>query len=179
MGPKWSPSVPSRADRARSRRLATRNSPQGRAQGGRSGGRCRRAFRRTTGDGRGAASVSPTRGLQLNSARPIGTCGSRGGPSASKEIYVKKRLVTSLVLAVLACTLVPSLATAADVYESYTKVGRVTISDSGRYDVYESYHKIGYVKSGYSGRWDVYQGYSKAGYVKPGYSGRWDIYEGY
>jgi hypothetical protein len=93
--------------------------------------------------------------------------------------FMKKHLAVLLVVISAAVVCVPSVASAADVYESYGKIGRVTASYGGRYNVYEGYQKVGYVKASYGGRWDVYEGYRKLGYVKSSYGGRWNIYEGY
>ena len=96
----------------------------------------------------------------------------------SSAVMKRSRLLV-VGLALLSLLLVPSVASAADVYEGYARVGSVNPSYSGRYDIKLGYSKAGYVKASYAGRWDVYEGYSKVGYVTRSYGGRWDLYSGY
>jgi hypothetical protein len=90
-----------------------------------------------------------------------------------------KRWIAVLVITASAFAAVPAIASAADVYEGYSRVGSVSANYSGRYTIRQGYYQAGYTTPSYGGRWDVYEGYSKIGYVTRSYGGRWDIYEGY
>lgn len=94
------------------------------------------------------------------------------------KLITLKQFRRTFVVAALALMLVPALASAADVYEGSSRVGKVNASYGGRYDISSGYSKVGYTKASYGGRWDVYEGSSKIGYVKRSYGGRWDLYSG-
>jgi hypothetical protein len=89
------------------------------------------------------------------------------------------RLTLAIGVVALSALAAPALASAADVYAGYSRIGSVRASYGGRYDVSQGYQRVGYVKASFGGRWDVYDGYTHVGYVKASYGGRWDMYSGY
>ena len=78
---------------------------------------------------------------------------------------MKHRLVLPL-LPILAVLLAPALASAADVYEGYKRIGKVEAAPGARYDISFGYSRVGSTKTASGGRWNVDEGYSRIGYVR-------------
>jgi len=64
-------------------------------------------------------------------------------------------------------------------YLSYSRIGWIEPSYSGRWNIYVGYQRVGYLRQSYSNRWNIYVGYQLVGYVRPSYSNRWNVYVDY
>jgi hypothetical protein len=124
---------------------------------------------------------SPARADRLRSGEVLRSTSPGAAPQSILGVLVRGLKLVIAVSGVVLASLIggSAVASAADVYSGYSRVGAVDPGYGGRYDVKQGYSKVGYVKASYGGRWDVYSGYSKVGYVKASYGGRWEIYSGY
>lgn len=97
-------------------------------------------------------------------------------PSGIDQIRTMRHLLVTAVALTLVAG-IPTVASAADVYDGYSKIGTVTANSSGRYDVKAGYSKVGDVRRS-GAQFSVYSGYKKVGYVKRSGS-QFLIYSGY
>jgi hypothetical protein len=82
-----------------------------------------------------------------------------------------KKLILAILAAIVGMFVIAPIASAADVYEGYSRVGSVTATSGGKYAIKVGYANAGSTKPSYGGKWDVYEGYSSIGSVKGGPGG--------